>query len=145
MDYSTVLRKLNDGTYDATGDAAAAFAADVRLIVSNAVAYSPAVDNECHVAAKANLVAFEGLFVKEGLATDGGAAAAAAVDAAKPPPASVHAVRERGGRQGAHAQPRPGCEGANFLRRHHPVAAAVSRHHGGHRDIRLLLQLQSQR
>ncbi len=92
MDFSTVKGKLESGAYDSAGDLAAAFAADVRLIVSNAVAYSPKPDNECHVAAKANLVAFEAAFAKEGLATDDGAAASAAVEAAT----ATRATRKRG-------------------------------------------------
>ena len=80
MDYSTILTKLNSGAY---GEDAAAFAADMRLVVSNAVLYSPEPDNNCNLAAKANLVDFETRYLKEGLATDKGAAAAAAKEGAK--------------------------------------------------------------
>ena len=52
-------------------------------VVSNAVTYSPETDNDCHKAAKANLSAFETAFLKEGLATDGGAAAEAAKEGIK--------------------------------------------------------------
>ena len=50
----------------------------MRLVASNAVAYSPELDNECNQAARANLAAFETAFLKQGLATDGGEAAKAA-------------------------------------------------------------------
>ena len=83
IDYGAIGTKLADGVYEATADASGAFADDVRLMVSNAIAYSPGVDNLCHIAAKANLSAFEALYLKEGLATDGGAAAAAAKEAIK--------------------------------------------------------------
>ena len=63
--------------------AAPPFAADVHLVLSNAVAYSPEPDNECHIAAKKHLIAFEEGYFKEGLATDGGAALAAAKAGAK--------------------------------------------------------------
>jgi chemotaxis protein histidine kinase CheA len=85
MDYGTIRSKLEAGAY---ADAAA-FAADVRLVASNAIAYSPGADDDCHIAARANLVAFEKGFVKAHLATDGGAAAAAAeaaMPSTKPPP-----------------------------------------------------------
>eukprot|EP00966_Prymnesium_polylepis_P239449 5537588-Prymnesium_polylepis.1 len=61
-----------------------AFAADVRLVASNAMTYSPDPNNDCNEAARAHLAAFERLYVKQGLATDGGAAASAAEEAAKP-------------------------------------------------------------
>ena len=80
IDYSTIQSKLEGGAYG--DDPAAAFAADVRLLVSNAVTYSPETDNDCHKAAKANLSAFETAFL-EGLATDGGAAAEAAKEGIK--------------------------------------------------------------
>ena len=63
--------------------AAIAFAADVRLVTDNAVAYSPDPDNECHRAARLVQNEFERQFVAARLATDGGAAAAAAQDALK--------------------------------------------------------------
>ena len=78
MDYGTIGAKLSAGGY---GDAHA-FAADMRLVCANAVAYSPEVDNECNVASRAILKAFEKAFVANALATDGGAAAAAAEAAA---------------------------------------------------------------
>ena len=53
----------------------------MRLVASNAVTYSPEVDNECHKAAKATLSAFEQAYLKEKLATDGGKAADAAKNA----------------------------------------------------------------
>ena len=55
----------------------------MRLVASNAVAYSPELDNECNQAARANLAAFEALWLAAGFATDGGVAAAAAAAAAK--------------------------------------------------------------
>jgi len=101
IDYGSILTKLTNGVYvHATADAPAAFAPaafadDVRLMVSNAIAYSPDVDNLCHIAAKANLSAFEALYVKEGLATDGGAAAAAAKEAIKEDGAAREAAEPR--------------------------------------------------
>ena len=44
MDYGTIKTKLEAGGYPD----ADAFAADVRLVASNAVTYSPEPDNECH-------------------------------------------------------------------------------------------------
>ena len=79
MDYGTIMTKLKSGAYMA----APPFAADVHLVLSNAVAYSPEPDNECHIAAKKHLIAFEEGYFKEGLATDGGAALAAAKAGAK--------------------------------------------------------------
>ena len=79
MDYGTIQSKLEAGGYPD----AAAFASDVRLVVSNAIAYSPEIENECHIVARANLAAFEKAFLKAHLATDGGAAATAAEAAAK--------------------------------------------------------------
>jgi len=81
MDYGTINDKLTNGTYDGE----AAFAADVRLVATNAVTYSPDPANDCNKAARVHLALFERSFVKQGLATDGGAAAAAAEEAAKPP------------------------------------------------------------
>ena len=81
MDYGTILAKVEAGDYDSHG----AFAADVRLVASNAVTYSPEADNPCNKAARAHLNEFEKQFLKQGLATDDGAAAAAAAEAAKPP------------------------------------------------------------
>ena len=81
MDYGTIKGKLEAGTYSD----AAAFAADVRLVCSNAVTYSPEPDNDCNKAGRAQLAAFERAFVKAALATDDGAAAKAADEAAKPP------------------------------------------------------------
>jgi len=80
QDYGTISAGLEAGSY---ADAEA-FAADVRLVASNAVAYSPELDNDCNKAARANLAAFETAFLKQGLATDGGEAAKAATAAAKP-------------------------------------------------------------
>ena len=77
MDYGTIQSKLEGGAY---ADAAA-FAADVRLVAANAIAYSPKADDECNLAARHNLAAFETAFVKAHLATDGGAAATAATAA----------------------------------------------------------------
>ena len=74
MDYGTILSKLEANSYESP----ASFASDVRLVASNATTYSPEADNECHKAAKANLAAFETAYLKEKLATDGGAAAEAA-------------------------------------------------------------------
>jgi len=80
MDYGTIDGKLKDGQY---GDKLA-FATDVRLVVSNAVTYSPDPSNDCNKAARNHLAAFERMYVKAGLATDGGDAAAAAEEATKP-------------------------------------------------------------
>ena len=89
-------RQLEGGSYGADSNfSAAAFAADVRLVTANAVAYSPEAENECHKAAKAGLVAFERAFLKAGLATDGGEALKAAEASAKPPPAATR-KRARG-------------------------------------------------
>ena len=71
MDYGTIEAKLTAGRY---ADAAA-FAADVRLVAANALAYSPDVDDICHMAARANLAAFEKAFDRAGLAIDSSAAA----------------------------------------------------------------------
>ena len=79
MDYGTISGKLKGGAYaDET-----AFVADVRLVVANAVAYSPDPENDCNQAARAYLAAFEKLLLKNELATDGGAAVAAAEEAAR--------------------------------------------------------------
>jgi len=80
MDYGTIDGKLKGGQYEGE----LAFAADVRLVASNAMTYSPDPNNDCNEAARAHLAAFERLYVKQGLATDGGAAASAAEEAAKP-------------------------------------------------------------
>lgn len=89
-------RQLEGGSYGADSNfSAAAFAADVRLVTANAVAYSPEAENECHKAAKAGLIAFERAFLKAGLATDGGEALKAAEASAKPPPAATR-KRTRG-------------------------------------------------
>ena len=74
MDLGTVKSNLAASRYAA----AAEFAADVRLVAANAIAYSPEADNECHLAARANLAAFEKAFHKAHLSNDGGAATAAA-------------------------------------------------------------------
>ena len=79
MDYGTIAGKLEASGYASPE----AFAADVRLVTSNAITYSPEVTNACHKAARANLTKFEKDFVDAGLATDGGAAAAAAAAAEK--------------------------------------------------------------
>ena len=79
MDYGTIEGKLSAGSYED----AAAFAADVRLVAANAIAYSPDATNECHLAARHHLAAFEKSFTKAHLATDGGVAASAAEAAAK--------------------------------------------------------------
>ena len=73
MDYGTIGSKLAAGAYTD----ADAFAADVRLVSSNAIAFSPDVDDECHTAARWHLVAFEKALIKAGLAEDGSAVAAA--------------------------------------------------------------------
>ena len=83
IDYGTILMKLESGTYLAQdGPAADGFARDVRCVASNAIAYSPQLNNLCNRAAHANLVAFEKAFVKAGLANDGGAALKQAEEAA---------------------------------------------------------------
>ena len=79
MDYGTISSKLSAGAYANP----MAFAADVRLVSANAIAYSPEADNECHLAARATLAAFEKAFHKAHLSNDGGAAATAAEEAAK--------------------------------------------------------------
>ena len=56
MDYGTIQSKIKSGAYAAP----AAFAADVRLVAANAVAYSPELDNDCNRAARANRYASGG-------------------------------------------------------------------------------------
>lgn len=56
MDYSTVRSNLVDGNY---GDDPVAFAADMRLIYTNAVTYNWKPDHQVHQAARACLRAFE--------------------------------------------------------------------------------------
>ena len=79
MDYGTIGEKLAAGGY-ATPDA---FAADVRLVSANAVLYSPEATDDCHKAARANLIKFEKDFSDAELATDGGEAPKAAAAAAE--------------------------------------------------------------
>ena len=98
MDYGTVLGKLKLSGYYGSGGAfsSSAFAADVRLVTANAVAYSPETDNECHKAARASLVAFEKAYLKAGLASDAGEALKAAETALKTPPSTATRKRARG-------------------------------------------------
>lgn len=51
MDYSTVLGKLQGGAYNAAGGPLA-FAADMRLIFTNALAYNWDTEQQCHLDAK---------------------------------------------------------------------------------------------
>ena len=50
MDYSTVERKLQDDAYTTGGPIA--FAADMRLIFTNALAYNWDTEQQCHLDAK---------------------------------------------------------------------------------------------
>ena len=50
MDYSTVSGKLESSAYAAGGPLA--FAADMRLIFTNALAYNWDCEQQCHIAAK---------------------------------------------------------------------------------------------
>ena len=59
MDYSTIEGKLKGGAY---GDDTLAFAADVRLVYSNAFKYNYDPNNQCHQAAKESLREFEKTF-----------------------------------------------------------------------------------
>ena len=81
MDYSTVRQRLEDGGH--YGEDPLAFAADMRLIFTNAVTYNWKPDHDCHKAAVASLRAFEHYFSRSrGLtgtpleATEGGASSA---------------------------------------------------------------------
>ena len=58
-DYSTVRERLEAGAY---GDDVVQFAADVRVIYTNAVTYNWRPDHECHKAARSCLRAFEHYF-----------------------------------------------------------------------------------
>ena len=52
MDYSRIKAKLKAGEY---GDDHLAFAADVRLVFANALKYNYDRENQCHIAACANM------------------------------------------------------------------------------------------
>lgn len=60
-DYSTVRQRLEGGDY---GDDAIAFAADMRLIYTNAVTYNWDPNHDCNKAARACLRTFEHYFMR---------------------------------------------------------------------------------
>lgn len=85
LNFERIRTKLSSGSYLAEdGSVAEAFTKDVRLVLSRALACRPKEDDDCHKAAKSNLVAFEKALLDAGLAKDGGAALRAAEASAKP-------------------------------------------------------------